>query len=92
MEKKNIIECTNCESNKVQVTSVAVIMFGIGGTLLWIPIVGWVLAPFFLLFGLIAGLSKGKKFKCKECNHMFTVDNETYKAYKAKLYGKAPLK
>lgn len=83
MEGQNIIVCPQCGSNKVQVMPVKMALFASAGCLMWIPIIGWIAAPFVFLAWLISLFIRGKKsMKCNECKHGFTVKTETYKKYK----------
>jgi len=58
-----------------------------GGCLLWIPVVGWVLAPFcFLLavvFWVFALIPSGRiSFQCKNCKQWFTVRKDQLPGHK----------
>ncbi len=49
-----------------------------GSCLLWIPVIGWVLAPFFLLAAVVlwvmAALPSGKvSFQCQSCKQWFVL-------------------
>ena len=49
-----------------------------GGCMIWIPVIGWILAPLFfvaaVVFWVIALLPSGKvSFQCTSCKQWFTV-------------------
>ena len=89
MNGQQIVKCTQCESNRVQVFPLVLAIFVSAGVLIWIPIIGWIGAPILFLLGIGLMFMKGKMFKCNECKHTFMVDKSTYKEYKQKLYSKA---
>lgn len=86
MENKgqDIIVCKKCGSNKVNKVPLGLQLFATAGCLMWIPIIGWVLAPIVFLISLLTPFGK-IVFKCEECKHQFPVDKETYKQYKEYL-------
>ena len=54
------------------------ISFATGGCLLWIPIIGWVMAPILFLLALFFWISalvpSGRvSFQCQACKQWFTV-------------------
>lgn len=78
---KEWVPCPKCGSAKtVRAGAGAVAAASLlgAGCAVWIPIVGWALIPFFLLFAVIAGISaffpSGKAaFQCRSCKAWFTV-------------------
>lgn len=94
---QQIVECSNCGSNKVQdqggkvvflLVSLAVISFGI-----WIPFIGWFLmipiGILMFIYGVISIFFKTthRNFKCLECKHIFKVSMDTFKQYQSFLRG-----
>ena len=75
------VPCTKCgstETKKIGPGLMGFISLIMGSCLLWIPIIGWVLAPFFLLAAVFLWVSalfpSGKiSFQCQSCKGWFTV-------------------
>lgn len=88
MKGQDIIRCTKCDSNKVQVVPMKVALFLTGGCLIWVPVIGWIAAPIAWIVMFVLMFTKGHLFRCAECKHAWNVDKGTYKEYKNKLYGK----
>jgi hypothetical protein len=67
--------CQRCGGARVQVVSFwtySIASFLTGSCMLWIPVIGWVAAPFLflasLVFGVMAVLKKGARaFTCQDC-------------------------
>ena len=87
MKGQEVILCNKCGGNKVDPAHAGTTSFLTGSCLLWIPVIGWILAPFFFLYGVLSGATKNVMYKCKDCKHHFNVDKETHKKYKQELYG-----
>lgn len=91
---QDVILCDNCESNIVSptmhTTTIGVLLMLSVLIWVWIPILGWIFAPFAFIGGLILviiGSSKpNRNFSCVECKHSFSVDRKTYKKWN--VYGK----
>lgn len=71
-------KCGNSNTHRIGPGSLGCVSFGAGGCMLWIPVIGWVLAP--ILFLLALGLwisalfrSGTASFQCKACKGWFTV-------------------
>ena len=77
----DFMPCKHCKSIKTQRIGAGVVGFACllaGSCLIWIPIIGWVLAPVLFLLGvviwLMALIPKGAyTYRCSECNKWFTV-------------------
>ena len=75
------IPCPKCGSAKTRRTGYGVwgwASFAMGGCLLWIPVIGWILAPFFLIFALALWItsilpSGNAIFNCQSCNETFKI-------------------
>ncbi|WP_411955111.1 hypothetical protein ACKXGF_04945 [Alkalibacillus sp. S2W] len=83
-EGQNIITCNKCGSNKVDRLPLALTFLVIGACIVWIPVLGWFLAPILFLIALIIPIMFYKKvfMKCKDCKHIFDVKKDVYKEYK----------
>lgn len=81
------VACEKCGSNAVQPMPMVAVFMGGAGCLLLVPVIGWIIAPFFFLAGIVVACRGGKYFRCKGCNHMTRVSKETHKRYKE--YGDA---
>ena len=96
---QDVILCDNCESNAVGPTAktvtIGVLMMLSVTIWVWIPILGWIFAPFAFVIGLIlviVGTAKPvRDFMCLECDHTFTVDKRTYKRWNSFGKGKRAL-
>lgn len=84
MEGQQIITCPKCGGNKMSPVPLWLVFLISGSCLLWIPIVGWVLAPIFLIAAAVMPLlPKGGIFiRCNDCKHTFPVKKDKYKEYK----------
>lgn len=86
MEGQNIICCPNCGSNKVKRNRILTMFVIVALGILIIPIIGWILSPFFLILALSGWIVKKAKdielMKCTPCKHQFQVSPEVYKSYK----------
>jgi hypothetical protein len=75
------VPCGKCGSPETQKIGPGLMGFAsllMAGCLLWIPIIGWVLAPIFLLVAIVlwvwALVPSGRlTFQCQACKHWFTV-------------------
>lgn len=75
------VPCPKCGSAKTQRFGAGLLGFislASGGCLLWIPVIGWVLAPLFfiasIVFWILALVPSSKvSFKCQSCNEWFRV-------------------
>ena len=61
------------------------VAFFTGGCLLWIPIIGWILAPFMLLAAVVLWVmsllpSGSVPFQCQACKQWFRVPKSTLSA------------
>ena len=81
--------CPKCGSPEVQRAGPGywgLVCFLSGGCAIWIPIIGWVLAPFFFVAALvlwIAALVPGRErlsFQCQKCKCVFTVPKKELQA------------
>jgi RNA polymerase subunit RPABC4/transcription elongation factor Spt4 len=78
---RDIVFCTHCGSSKTNKISFALIgsaSFLTAGCLMWIPILGWIMAPICFLGAIVlwvlAAVSDGKElFHCKNCNRYFKI-------------------
>lgn len=78
------VPCPKCGSAKTQKIGPGLMgcgSFVAGSCLLWIPVVGWVLAPIFFVLAVILWifgiLPSGRiSFQCKDCKQWFTVKKE----------------
>ena len=74
-------ECPKCGSNaNMGGWSWVLILFATGGCMLWIPVVGWVAAPFLFLGAIVMaiGVAVGKKLvlTCSNCKHTWITDKQ----------------
>lgn len=75
------VPCKNCGSAKTQKFGpgkAGLVSLLTGSCLLWVPVLGWVLAPIFFLIAVILWLgalipSGRVVFQCGECKKIFTV-------------------
>lgn len=75
------VPCPKCGSANTRKIGPGLMGFAsliMGSCLLWIPVIGWVLAPIFLLAAVVlwimAFLPSGKiSFQCQACKQWFTV-------------------
>ena len=75
--------CNKCGSEKLRGFSLATIFF-LGFLIsIWIPILGWMLAPILLIGGFVALFIPKRFIRCQECKNMMTVNKSTYKEFKA---------
>ncbi|WP_077623800.1 hypothetical protein [Sediminibacillus massiliensis] len=81
---QQIIHCPKCGENKVSMMPIALIIFLSGGCFVWIPILGWIVAPILFLIAIIMWvIPTGKVFmRCESCKHGFSVPKSEYKQYK----------
>jgi len=81
--KVDWMPCPRCGSKRVikpGFWSACLAGFATVGCLLWIPIIGWVLAPIIALMTPILGLA-GTAYQCSDCKFTWTTkDVETYQA------------
>lgn len=90
--QQQIITCKKCKGNNIIPTAAAV-TFGVmflltAGLAIWIPILGWVVAPIAFILGIIsfvvAMIPTGKQaIKCMDCHTPMWVDKKLYKQWKA---------
>jgi hypothetical protein len=71
-------KCGSANTKKVGPGLLGFIFFFTGSCFIWIPIIGWVLAPFCFLaavvFWVFALIPSGRiSFQCNECKGWFTV-------------------
>lgn len=87
MQGQNIIHCEKCGSNKVTKLPMFLILFASAGCMVWIPVIGWILAPLLFLAAIVwAVLPKGKVLmRCEECKHVTAVEKPKYKEFKEYL-------
>ena len=75
------VPCPKCGSARTQKYSHGLIgggSFVMASCLMWIPVIGWILAPIFFLlacaFWIYALIPSGRiKFQCQACNQWFTI-------------------
>lgn len=82
--KQEIIKCEKCGSNNIKPMPLILGLFISAGCVMWIPILGWLLAPL-LLAGMIAVMLiqlKVRLIQCQDCKHTFNVTAKKYKSYK----------
>ncbi|MGL5766723.1 MAG: hypothetical protein ACRCX8_13890 [Sarcina sp.] len=96
IKRKDLVECPNCKGEAyIITTSQQLLTFGIicilsFGVAMCIPVLGWILAPIFILMAIvsfissaIAAISGKASITCKDCKAKFKLDKEEYKKYKA---------
>lgn len=69
--------CGSANVRKIGPGLMGFISFATAGCMLWIPIIGWIAAPFLLLAAIVfwvwALIPTGKaSFQCQACKHWFT--------------------
>ena len=81
------VPCTKCGSAKTQKIGKGLMGFAslmMSGCLIWIPVIGWVMAPIFLVSAVIlwilALIPSGKvTFRCESCKQWFTIPKSELK-------------
>ena len=94
--KNNVVTCSECNSKELLVASKVkafassgLIMFIISSVCIWIPILGWIIAPFTFIINFISFvvsilnifIEKEYVISCKECGATFKVNKREYNEY-----------
>lgn len=91
------VPCPKCGSAKTQRMGrglMGFISFATGSCMLWIPVIGWVLAPILFVVAVVLWISallpsSKISFRCQSCKEWFTVPREDLPAGANKSKGKA---
>lgn len=97
IKSKNKATCPKCGKEAIVKTMWSQLLYGAVicilsfGVSLWIPIIGWICSPIFIIIGGILFLSSILAFiqgsaimECEECKSKFNISKSEYKKMKSK--------
>lgn len=76
---KNQITCKKCGSSNVKSQKAAGTLLGTGGCLVFIPVIGWILAPIFAVMWLLSLCTGEEQIICNDCKKTQHVSKKKYK-------------
>lgn len=71
------VHCGSARTQQIGAGAIALASFAGAGCMIWIPVIGWILAPLLFLVAIVAVLSavipsSKLVFQCRDCNKWFT--------------------